>query len=201
MLDELRDKFARDHCVVLNKLLTEDLLPLAERQLVGTDFRESTYYGTNGSSFGKEETLSEKTNFLTPALSLMLNGDTFINAIRHITHKPEIQSFHGRIYRLHESKNSFLKWHDDSNKNEERIIGISLNLSIPPYAGGHFLIRNRKTKEVYKEVYYKEWGSAHIFRIDNALEHMVTDVTGEQARITLAGWFYPKNGIKELLNK
>ncbi|MCE7992509.1 MAG: 2OG-Fe(II) oxygenase [Roseivirga sp.] len=199
VLNELKREFIQEHCVVLDHLLTPDLSLLSERQLSKASFQETTHYAPSGSTFGKEETMSGKSDFLTPALSLMINRDTFINTIRHITGKPEIQSFNGRIYQLNESKNGFLTWHDDSNV-KDRIIGFSLNLSRSVYEGGHFLIRDKNTKKVYKEISYKEWGSAHIFRIDKNLEHMVTRVTGEHPRITLAGWFYPTKGIKEFLS-
>ncbi len=199
VLDTLRDEFDQQHCVVLNHLLTADLAKLTDKQLNLGSFDETTHYTPDGTSFGKEETMSDKSSFLTSALSLMLNRDTFINAIRHITGKPEIQSFSGRIYRLHESRKGFLTWHDDSNV-KERLIGFSLNLSRSPYEGGHFVIRDKRSQKIFREVNYKAWGSAHIFRIDKNLEHKVTRVTGDHSRITLAGWFYPSTGIKEFLS-
>lgn len=198
-LNELRDQFAREHCVVLDRLLTTDLSTLARKQLDSGNFQENAYYTPGGDPFAREETLSSESNFLTSALSLMLNRDSFLEAVRHITNRPEIQSFSGRIYKLHSSKNGFLDWHDDSNE-KDRIVGFSLNLSNAAFQGGHFLIRDKQTKVLYKEVDYKDWGSAHIFNINHSLEHMVTKVLGEQPRITLAGWFYPTKGIKEFLS-
>ncbi len=199
VLDELKDEFEKKHCVVLDKLLASSFSSITKKQLERSNFVETVHQNSTGRNFGKEDTLNAKNNFLVPTLSILLNGDSFLNAIKYITGVTDIQSFSGRIYKLHESKEGFLTWHDDSTSKEVRLIGFSLNLSDEPYEGGHFLIRDKKTKEVYNEVSYKEWGSAHIFRIDGSLEHMVSNVKGKHPRVALGGWFYPEKGIKEFL--
>ena len=199
ILDELKDEFNKKHCVVLDKLLAPSFSIITKKQLNDSDYIETKHQNSSGRHFGKEETLFSKNNFLAPTLSILLNGDTFIEAIKYITDTPNIQSFGGRIYKLHESKEGFLTWHDDQTSKEVRLVGFSLNLSPDIYEGGHFLIRNKKTKEVYREITYKDWGSAHLFRIDKALEHMVSKVEGKHPRVALGGWFYPEKGIKNFL--
>lgn len=199
VLDELKDEFDKKHCVVLDKLLAPSFSTIIKKQLEHSDYIETNHQNSTGRYFGKEDTLYSKNNFLVPTLSILLNGDTFIEAIKYITNTPNIQSFSGRIYKLHESKEGFLTWHDDATSTEARLIGFSLNLSPEVFEGGHFMIRDKKTKEVYQEVTYKDWGSAHLFRIDDSLEHMVSKVEGKHPRVALGGWFYPKKGIKDFL--
>lgn len=194
-LDVLRDEFALNHCVVLDKLLSPSLSNLIDSQLTNARYSDTDYQNSKGVSYGKEETLISEKHYLLPTLSLFLNGDVFLNAIRHITGHSEIQSFGGRIFQLRESKEGHLSWHDDLKKGENRLIGLSLNLSKNLYEGGDFSIRDKSTKKVYKQVSYRGWGSAHIFRINEGLQHMVTPVKGENSRVALGGWFYPNKVI------
>ena len=139
----------------------------------------------------------EHQNILSNLFFLLMNRNEYLEAIRYITGFNDIKSFSGRIYKLDASDDCFDNWHDDFKPNEGRLVGISLNLSEGNYEGGHFLLRTKKTKELHKEVSYKNWGTAHLFRIDKTLEHKVTKVFGAIPRVAYAGWFRSEMGFKD----
>ncbi|HKX31389.1 MAG TPA: 2OG-Fe(II) oxygenase [Blastocatellia bacterium] len=189
-ITSLRERFARDHCVVLPQLLHRDLLGSLMRSLEAARFVEKMHYAESAPNQPREfaKDISLVTN--SPAWHawhLLMNTPGLFKVMEQITESPEIGSFTGRIYRTLPGSDHHLDWHSDLNNN--RLIGLSLNLSPEPYVGGVFQIRERVTQQVTAEVGSSRPGCAHLFRIAQSVEHRVTAVEDRHPRTAAAGWF------------
>jgi hypothetical protein len=80
-------------------------------------------------------------------------------------------------------------WHDDDFQN--RLIGMSINLSPIGYEGGLFQMRKRKSDDILAQIANTGFGDALIFRISGDLEHRVAGVEGTEPKTAFAGWFQP----------
>lgn len=197
-MDELKLEFEKTHSIVLNDLLSTDLKNFITIELRRANYIKKTHEAKNDYIIGEEYMVEDK-NIIANLFFLLMNRNEYLDAIRYITGINEIQSFGGRIYKLDASDDCFDNWHDDFTAKEGRLVGMSLNLSEGDYEGGHFLLRTKKTDKIHKEVSYKNWGTAHLFRIDKTLEHKVTKVTGAIPRVAYAGWFRSEMGFKDYL--
>lgn len=183
-LDVLRECFMTNQCVVLEKLLDTALLENLQRQIAQAPWRSTTY-----GSVGTELTLDEP--MTVHILLFLLNRAEFLDVIRTITGCEEISDFHGRVYRLAAGPQSQLSWHTDIDlePQEQRHVGLSINLSTGVYGGGAFELRDRSTKAPLARINNTGIGDALLFRVSNNLEHRVTEVVGEVAKTACAGWF------------
>ena len=197
-LQDLQRQFETQHCAILNNIISPQMQPLIQRMITGASYQSHVHEAKSSFVIGKEFVIDPQ-NMLYNLFFVLMNTNDFMDTIRSITQTPQIQSFQGRFYKLDNSENCFDNWHDDIQPSEGRLVGMSLNLSEFPYEGGHFKIKNKSSKEVFREVSYKDWGTAHIFRIDPALHHKVEAVTGEQPRIAYAGWFFSEKNVKDYL--
>lgn len=195
-LERLKKEFEETHCIVLKNLISPSLKPMILNHLDNANYLKKIHHSKKNHIIGEEFILQRK-NLLYQLFYLLMNMNSYLDIIRYVTSTPNIKSFYGRVYKLDSSDESFDTWHSDIKQTEGRLVGLSLNLSPEAYRGGHFQIRNQQTKGVYKDVFYEDWGTAHIFRIDKKLEHKVTKVTSEQPRIAYAGWFRSEVDIKD----
>ena len=198
MLDKLKLEFEKTHSIVLDSLLSTDLKGFISQQLEKANYIKKSHRGKNDYLIG-EEYIVQDDNILCNMLFLLMNRNEYLEAIRYITGLDKIRSFSGRIYKLDASDDCFDNWHDDFTPKEGRLVGISLNLSEGNYEGGHFLLRTKNTDKIHKEIFYKNWGTAHLFRIGKTLEHKVTKISGTIPRIAYAGWFRSEMGFKDYL--
>ena len=183
-LDVLRERFITNHCVVLEKLLEPALLEKLQRQIEQAPWRSTTY-----GNVGTELTLDDPVT--VHILLFLLNRAEFLDAIRIITGCEEISDFHGRVYRLAAGPQSQLSWHTDIDPEpqEQRHVGLSINLSTDVYGGGTFELRDRLTKAPLAQINNTGFGDALLFRVSNNLEHRVTEVVDKVAKTACAGWF------------
>jgi hypothetical protein len=79
------------------------------------------------------------------------------------------------------------KWHDDNIEN--RVIGMSINLSTEPYSGGLFQLRLRESGRILTEIANIGRGDALLFKISANLQHRVSDIEGDKSKTAFAGWF------------
>lgn len=191
-ISQLKESFAKQHCVVLPRLLEQTLLARIIKQLETAKFYANVHRDYDRQEFATDLTIREN-ELALHQIHLLLNNKKLFEIIQQITDcKMRIASFGGRIYRNQPNANHQLEWHDDTEMSE-RLIGISINLSAERFDGGVFQLRDRETKKILTEVACGNAGDAHIFRISQALQHRVTKVEGKGARTAAAGWFnsYP----------
>jgi hypothetical protein len=98
-----------------------------------------------------------------------------------------IARFSGRVYRMIPGPQHYDSWHSDSE--EERLIGLSLNLSEEVFAGSIFQLRAVGSDRVLCEVANTGFGDAVLFRIAPDLLHRITPLEGAVPKTAYAGWF------------
>lgn len=179
-----KKQFAMNHCVHLPKFLSEDVLRKVSQCIQAGIFTGRSY----GREVGEELCMAENEGW--NLLHFLMNDPQMFRAVKEITGAFQIGFFSGRIYQINPERDHFLAWHNDLKYN--RALGFSLNLSGASYQGGRLQIRSAKTRSILYEAAVSKPGDALLFRIDSALEHRITAVTGRRPRIAYAGWFYPK---------
>jgi 2OG-Fe(II) oxygenase superfamily len=181
-LDDLRDRFATNHCVVLEKLLEPTLLKKFHQRIEQAPWHSSVF-----DDFGTEFTLDDPVT--VHLLHFLLNDPEFLSVIRIITGCTQTHNFFGRVYRMAAGPQNHLSWHDDGNI-KEREVGFSMNLSTDVFRGGTFELRNRSTLALLAQVNNTGFGDALLFRISADLEHRVTEVVDTIPKTACAGWFH-----------
>lgn len=96
---------------------------------------------------------------------------------------PTQATYHGQGHHVIDGKRA---WHADLK--DDRLVGISINLSPQPFAGGQFQMRHKNTKQVFAAI-DSQLGDCHLFRIHKLLEHRTTPMEGTVPRCAFTGWF------------
>jgi hypothetical protein len=122
------------------------------------------------------------------ALLLLLTNDAaFLDFVRALTRRPEIQSFAGSVARRVPGAGHEDAWHSDAV--DGRLAALTVNLSRERYAGGVLQIREEPAGKIAYELANTGPGDAVIFKIDSRLKHRVTPPEGRAPRTAFAGWF------------
>jgi len=187
-LRNYQDAFKNTHSFVIPDFFCSSLQELINLYLSQAEYFVDSHAGTQNNLIAKEYTVTRE-SIIHNLLYFYLNKPVVRETVKKITQCDNIKGFFGRIYKFEEDENCFDSWHNDISTEEDRIVGISINLSNSAYTGGEFTIRNKKTHEIYRKVKHDNWGGVHFFRIHPDLEHKVDKVTGINPRIAYAGWF------------
>lgn len=179
--------FEARHVLHLPGFLDPAFLGLVTRRLPQARF--TPRLDTDGIEL--EETLDDES--LMGSFVVTLNDPELFAAVERITGCGRIGCFAGRVYRRRRSNGAghYYPWHDDVAFG--RLVGLSVNVSSDPYAGGLLQMRDAATGVIIAEASNPTVGDALLFRIAPQFEHQVTPVTSGGARTVLAGWFcsYP----------
>ena len=184
-VDRARAVFERQDWVRLPAILDQELLKMIRQQLAASDFERKT------------ESIYQEVNVGDGALLVLLNSPQLFRIIERITGGSHIGCFRGRIYQFSPGAKNILEWHSDLNGT--RLAAITINLNREHYQGGVLSIRETKTKRMLGQLANPGFGDAILFRIDERLEHSVSDVEGTVAKIALAGWFESEPDYRTLL--
>jgi hypothetical protein len=177
---QARRAFGAAHCLRLERFVDGDLLAVLRKALAVAPFHDRTHDG-----IGTELCLSEGP--LSAALEFLWNAPALSAAIDRITGCGSIGCFEGRVYRMLPAQGHYDSWHSDVG--QDRRVAMSVNLSAARYEGGITELRRVDEQEPFHRVANTGFGDAIIFRIDPALRHQVTTVTGREAKTAYAGWF------------
>ena len=186
----LHAEFERRNCVRLPGFLAPDLLEEVLERV-----NDSSFYSRDHGDIGTEECAEAG-----PALALLLlvaNDPRLFELVREVTGCGEIGCFDGRVYRIDPARGHHDSWHSDVGDN--RLVAMSLNLSIAPYEGGVLEIRDQRTGEITARPSELEPGEVVMFRIAEHLRHRVSPVTGEAPRLAFAGWFKSAPSFRSVL--
>ena len=178
----LARRFEQSHVFRLAELLHPDLMRLICVRL------QCTTWTTRDDGRIAREAAPEK---LSPAniLNFAANTPEFLELMRQITRCDQISWFAGRVYRMEAVKDHFDSWHTDMGSSQDRLVGMSVNLSPRSYKGGVFRLRDEVSGEILCELPNSRPGDAIFFRISPRLKHMVTPVEGPEPKTAFAGWF------------
>src|SRR5262249_7665061 len=122
-------------------------------------------------------------------LHLLTNDPVFIGVIERLTGCGPVGCFGGRVYRMVASSGHSDSWHSDMARDEQRILGMSINLGEQPYSGGLFQLRRADSSRLFYEHANTGPGDALVFRLAPWLEHRVSHVVGNVPKTAFAGWF------------
>jgi hypothetical protein len=181
-LNELRSQFNQQHYLRLPELLEPELLNFIQARIDGGEFYERVHQ-----AIGPNKELCLTGNAASGALFCLMNDERLFQIIQSITECELPRCFEGRVYRAIPNHGHNDAWHDDIGEN--RLIGLSINLSREVYSGGVLQIRNRDSGEMVAEVANVGAGDAIVFRLARYLEHRITEVKGAISKTAFAGWF------------
>ena len=184
-----RADFEQQDWLRLPAILDREMWETTQEQLEASNFEEKT------ARLYRE--LKVSNSALPFALLLLLNNAQLFKIIEQITGCGHIGCFRGRIYRNLPGGDHHVAWHTDLNKT--RLVALTINLNTEPYQGGVLTIREAKTGRILAELTNSGFGDAILFRIDERLEHRVSDVEGRVAKTALAGWFESGPDYRTLL--
>ena len=188
----LRSEFERQHYLKFPRLLSAELLDFVQLQIADAHFYERVHEG-----IGSNKELCMGRNSAFAALQFLVNDRQLFELIQHATQCERIGCFQGRVYRVTADNGHHDSWHDDLG--EDRLVGMSINLSSEPYAGGVLQLRDRVSGEIVSEVANDGCGDAVVFRLSNGLQHRITKVEGAAAKTAFAGWFRAQPDFVSLL--
>jgi Coenzyme PQQ synthesis protein D (PqqD)/2OG-Fe(II) oxygenase superfamily len=179
-LEVLRRQFAEQPYVELPGFVAPALLSIVERAMNAGDFAHRAHPGIG-------EELCLEAGPATAACQLVFNDPALLDAVTQVAACSALGCFDGRVYRLEPQAGHYDSWHSDASDN--RMVGLSVNLSREPFSGGVLEIRRAVSQQPEYAVPSVAFGSAVLFRISPALRHRVTPVRGGVARTAYAGWF------------
>jgi hypothetical protein len=175
----LRRQFEAGHHVLVPNLFGPGLLAWVQQQV------EAAKLQVRSEEIAGELTLP--TGALVSRMRFLLNDPLLYGAVEAATGVRPLVRFQGRIYRKLAAPEHFARWHDDL-QGPVRLLAMSVNLSQEPYEGGVTEIRYKGSTDLIAAIQNNGPGDALIFRIDPALEHRVTGVTGG-VKTAIVGWF------------
>lgn len=185
--EEWAFEFGQSHAFRLPRLLHPDFI-----KMISSRLEHCSWTTQDDGTIAKEALPSD----LAPAsvLNFAANTPEFLDLIRRITNQPEIKLFGGRVYRMTPRADHFDSWHADvGTSHQDRLVGMSINLSPRPYQGGVFRLRDEASQEILCELPNTGEGDAIFFRISPGLKHMVTPLAGTAPKTAFAGWFRSGN--------
>jgi 2OG-Fe(II) oxygenase superfamily len=194
VLSGLRAEFERQHYLKVPQLLDPELLEFVQLQIDQADFYERVHEG-----IGTNRELCMTSNSALAALQFLVNDQQLFGFVQQVTQCDRIGCFQGRVYRVKGDAGHHDSWHDDLG--EDRLVGMSINLSRETYAGGALQLRDRASGEVVSEVPNVGPGDALIFRLSQRFQHRVTRVEGFSAKTAFAGWFRAQPDFVALLRR
>ena len=178
----LRATYAERACVTLPRFLDAALLARLQARVARAEWRILVH------DVGELSTELLLLDDQVPGtLALLVQDPALIAFVERLTGCDPIGCFIGRVYRMDAGAGHHDVWHGDDDDN--RMVGMSVNLSPGVYEGGVLELRERGSLRLLHRVANTGPGDAILFRIDHALEHRVMDVTGSASKIAYAGWF------------
>jgi hypothetical protein len=189
-LADMRRRFDRSHVVHLPGLFHPELLDLVRRSV-----RAATFSDRVDEGLAREECMEP--NAMLGMLHLIANDTRLFDVIHRVTGCGPIGSFIGRVYLRRGSAGHYDRWHTDLNG--ARLIGMSVNLTEGTFEGGTFELRQIGSAGAECAIANTGPGDAILFRIADGLQHRVTAVEGDVARIAFAGWFQSGSDLLSLL--
>lgn len=175
--------FERVHALPLPRLLDADLLAFVQRQIELDGFRIRVHDMLPS----RPVDLLLNPSIASALLLLVSNNAPFLDFVRRVTGRDEIQSFSGTVNRRIPGAGHKCAWHADLV--DGRVAALTINLSSEPYEGGVLQIREEPDGPIVYEQAVTGPGDAILFKLDRRIKHRVTEPLGHAARTVFAGWF------------
>jgi hypothetical protein len=196
-ISHLRQQFKDYHLVRLPSFIEDAVLSRILKHLETAELSKDLYFSDKTRSRVGNELAVDRSNPASNILYMLLNNSSLFGVLEQITGVTPIRNFMGRIYHCQPNADHHIYWHDDNVNN--RMIGISVNLSKEPFTGGVLQLRDKITQKQLAEVANTGLGDAVIFRICNYIEHRTTLLEGTTTRTSGAGWFHSQPDFQTLM--
>ncbi len=121
------------------------------------------------------------------SLSLLLGRLALLDWLEMATGLTPLRATMGRLVQTRANGSDGLFWHSDM-EDDNRKLGLVVNLSDQPFTGGAFEMRRKGASAPFHCVTYDQPGSIMVFAVNDAIEHRVTLVTAGGPRRVYAGW-------------
>jgi len=182
-----RAAFDRCACLFLPGLLETFLVARILRHLESDSFAPACHEDRSGKEFSRDVTIGGRSSALH-AVHVVLNDPRLFRWVEEVTGCRPIGCFSGRIFRTIPGGDHHLDWHDD-RADGNRLVGLSIDLSPRPYAGGRLQVRRKRSRQPLFAAGPLLPGDAHLFRVAADLQHRLTRMEGTAPRTAAAGWF------------
>lgn len=181
----LREEFRAVNCVRIRQVLDPSLLGFLQHRLEKAEWKSKIH-----EEIGVEYVTEDR-----PALHLchfLANLKVFRALIEELTECGPLNLFTGRVYRMIPALGHYDSWHNDVIEN--RLVGMSINLSPLGFRGGLFQLRGRGAENILAQVSNTGFGDILLFKISPELEHRVSAIEGDEPKTAFAGWFRSERG-------
>lgn len=179
-LERLRLQFARQHFLVLRRLIDPELLELIARRVEAARYRPFDHQG-----IALELCMDDADT--VNLLDFLVNRPQFLRLMERLMGIRHIGSFEGRVYRMTSTDGHYDSWHRDFG--DRRLATLSLNLTRREFRGGALQIRHCGSDDILQEIRNTGFGDGLLFRISRKFQHRVMPVEGDVAKVAYAGWF------------
>lgn len=183
-LEEARDRFARDRCVLLRQFVAPGLLAWLQAQVTNAPFQTLVHHLMEGDDVTE---LVAASDALDSRLLFLFNDRRLFDAIEFITGCDPIGCFLGRVYKMVPGMGHRDDWHHDVDGS--RMAALSVNLTEQRYEGGVLQIMDWEEQRLLHEVANTGPGDAILFHLSMQLRHKLTEVVGSVPKVAYAGWF------------
>ncbi len=178
-----REQYARQQAVALPAFLEPYLVAHVQRAVSAAPFETRVHDQLDPPAID----LCMRPNATLGLLQFLTNDPRLFAFVERLTGCPPIARFLGTVYRMIPGAGHVDVWHSDAS--EDRLIGLSLNLSEAPYRGGVLTIKDWTSGRTVFEIANTGRGDAFLFRIDAGLKHRISAVEGRAPKTAFAGWF------------
>lgn len=182
-IEALRQQFASLHGVHLPRFLDEPLLAELQRRLRDTTWDEQIHEDLDPPA----RNLKLADPALYAVMLALMNDPALAAFIERLTGCDPIGCWLGQLYWMDAAGQHRDAWHDDLDGN--RMIGISINVSHAPFEGGQLSMRWAASQQLLWSFANTGPGDAIVFRLRDGLQHYISEVTGPEPKLAIAGWF------------
>jgi hypothetical protein len=196
-IPDLRAQFVERHIIRLPSFIEDSLLERILVHLETAALSKDLYFSNKTGQRVGNELAVDRANPASNILYMLLNNSSLFGIVEQITDVKPVRNFMGRIYHCLPNADHHIMWHDDNTNN--RLIGISVNLSKEPFVGGVLQLRDKVTGKPLGEFANTGLGDAVVFRISKDIEHRTTLLEGTTPRTSGAGWFHSEPDFQTLM--
>jgi len=187
-LRTLKNHFDRLDYIQIRHLISPELMAHVQEGLAKASFYTKIHTDSRrGTNIALE--LCMRRGAAYGLLQFLANDPAWHACVRAITGCRPIGCFNGRVYRMMSGGDHFDSWHSDIDEKGVRMVGMSVNLSERPYAGGTLQMRRSSSKKILRQIENIGLGDAVLFRLSSRLVHRITPLSGNHPKTAYAGWY------------
>ena len=175
------ESFAAVSAIALDDVFDPALLQNIVRQAADARFTDNDV-----ADIGLREV--ETPQRLGKMISLLLSRPVLLRWLEEATGIAPIGAVAGQLVQTRCNGRDALDWHDDLAE-QQRQLGVVINLSTCPFEGGDFELRPKAAGSPMLQFKHSRPGTMLVFAVRPDIEHRVTPLTSGGPRRVYSGWF------------